>query len=148
MDTTIYVSLEGAAKTLSSTLPQLEETLRSNPEVRSVAVSALPTVEGRQQVKDLALEIFASGVAISAVLVALKGVLGPYLNTQALRLVREELVALREADGNIARDANGNPIYRVAKIEEVADLPEKSSSAVDATLGEAVHLKVTSNTGS
>jgi len=148
MNTTIFVSLEGEAKQLSATLSRLEEALRPNSAVSSVQMSSLPNVEGRPRVKDLALVILASGAAVSATLVALKGLLGPYLNARALRIEQEELEGLRESDGNIARDPNGNPIYRVVKKTEIADIPDESSTSVDADLAKVFHLKVTSKTGS
>jgi hypothetical protein len=148
MNTTIFVSLEGEAKHLISELPQLQEALRSNTAVSSVQISSLPSVEGRPRVKDVALVILASGAALSATLVALKGLLGPYLNAQALRIEKEELEGLREDNGNIVRDPNGNPIYRVVKKTEIADIPDESSTSVDAGLAKVFHLKVTSKTGS
>jgi hypothetical protein len=148
MNTTIFVSLEGEAKQLGSTLSRLENTLRSNSAVNSVRISSLPNIEGRPRVKDVALEILASGAAISATLVALKGLLGPYLKARALRIDNEELEALREKDGKIAQDTNGNPIYRVVKKTQIVDIPDESSASVDANLAGVLHLKVTSGSGS
>lgn len=147
MNTTIFVSLEGEAKQLGWTLAELEKVLRQNSALSSVRISSPPTVQGRPRTKDVALEILASGAAVSATLVALKGLLGPYLKARALRIDNEELEALREKDGNIARDAHGNPLYRMVKKTTIADIPDESSASVEADLGGVFHMKVTSESG-
>jgi hypothetical protein len=46
------------------------------------------------------------------------------------------------------RDPNGNPIYREVTKTGIADIPDESSTSVDADLAKVFHLKVTSKTGS
>lgn len=113
-----------------------------------VTMGGLPTPQGESKRKELALTILVSGAAISAVLVALKGLIGPYLQARGATLEEEHIEALRDAKGAPVFDKSGQPVYRVLKRSRIEPAAlGKSTSAMEADLAKSLHLKVTSSSG-